>query len=127
MAVDAGVPREKAVRTVDLAPCPDCDGEGVHEIQVRVGQPSTPFCCLGCSGDGVVPAPDGGRDPLPWRHTSGVRAAGPGGEGLPSGGYTYLPRPGYSDHEDRYISTRSPEHAARMARADALAEKGQAR
>lgn len=39
----------------------------------------------------------------------------------PIGGYTYLPRPGYSDHGDRYISTRSPEHAARMARADALA------
>ncbi|WP_122941030.1 hypothetical protein [Brachybacterium sp. EE-P12] len=124
MAVDSGSPREKAVRTADLAPCPDCDGEGVHEIQVRVGQSKTPFGCLGCGGDGEVPAPDGGFDPLPWRHTSGFRSAEPGGIDLPSGGYTYLPRPGYSDYEDRYISTRSPEHASRMARADAFAPKG---
>lgn len=127
MATDADSPREKAARTADPVSCPDCDGEGVHEVQVRVGQFKTPFGCLGCGGDGEIPAPDGGRDPLPWRHTSGLRATEPGGDGLPSGGYTYLPRPGYSDYEDRYISTRSPEHAARMTRADALAEKGQAR
>lgn len=121
MAADDDAPGEKVMRTADPAPCPDCGGEGVHAIQVRVGQFKTPFGCLGCSGDGEVPAPEGGRDPLPWKHTSGLRAAETGGEGLPPGGYTYLPRPGYSDHEDRYISTRSPEHAARMAWADALA------
>lgn len=59
-----------------------------------------------------------GPDPKPWKHTGGERVNDPH---APIGGYTHLPRPRYSDHEDRYISTRSPEHAARMARADALA------
>lgn len=62
-----------------------------------------------------------GPDPTPWRHASGERVSDPSAPNAPIGGYTYLPRPGYSDYGDRYISTRSPEHAARMARADALA------
>lgn len=65
-----------------------------------------------------------GPDPTPWKHVDGERVSDPSAPNAPNapiGGYTYLPRPGYSDHGDRYISTRSPEHAARMARADALA------
>lgn len=49
--------------------------------------------------------------PKPWKHVDGERVS------------DFLPRPGYSDHEDGYISTRSPERAARLARADALAAK----
>lgn len=45
-------------------------------------------------------------DPTPWRHTSGVRVADILAEGAPIGGYTFDPRPGYSDHPLRYISTR---------------------
>lgn len=47
-------------------------------------------------------------DPLPWRHTSGIRVSTPGAEGAPMGGFTYLPRHGYSDHADRYESKRWP-------------------
>lgn len=66
-----------------------------------------------------------GPDPTPWKHVDGERVSDPHAPNAPIGGYTYLPRPEYSDHEDRYISTRSPEHAARMARADALATEAQ--
>jgi hypothetical protein len=45
------------------------------------------------------------NDPLPWRHTSGVRAEGPGAPGAPQGGYTFDPREGYDDFPERYIST----------------------
>lgn len=62
-------------------------------------------------------------DPKPWKHVDGERVSDPSAEGAPQGGYTYLPRRGYSDYEDRYISTRSPEHAARMAQADARAKE----
>lgn len=65
-------------------------------------------------------------DPAAWMHnTSGARVAHPFDQDSPQGGYTYSPRPGYSDHEDRYLSTRSAEHAARMKRADALAAEGE--
>ena len=64
-------------------------------------------------------------DPLPWKHAGGERVSDSSAPNAPIGGYTYLPRPGYSDHENRYTSTRSPEHAARMARADALAVEAQ--
>lgn len=57
-------------------------------------------------------------DPKPWKHVDGERVSNPNASNAPIGGFTYLPRPGYGDHKDRYISTRSPEHAARMARAN---------
>ena len=59
-------------------------------------------------------------DPTPWKHTSGERDSTPKAPNAPIGGYIHLPCPGYSDYEDHYISTRSPEHAARMARTAAL-------
>lgn len=62
-------------------------------------------------------------DPKPWKHVDGERVADPNASNAPIGGYTYLPRPGYSDHEDRYISTRSPEHVARMTQAHARAKE----
>lgn len=46
-------------------------------------------------------------DPAPWRHVDGSRVAHPYADGAPAGGYTYAPRPGYSDYPDRYISTHS--------------------
>lgn len=46
-------------------------------------------------------------DPAPWRHVDGVRVADPYADDAPAGGYTYLPRAGYFDHEDRYVSTRA--------------------
>ena len=63
-------------------------------------------------------------DPTPWKHTNGERVTDPGASNALIGGYTYLPRPGYSDYPDRYISTRSPEHARRMAEAGTRAQKG---
>lgn len=45
-------------------------------------------------------------DPVPWQHVNGDRVADPGGPGTPQGGYTYLPREGYADFADRYVSTR---------------------
>lgn len=51
------------------------------------------------------------RDPQPWRHVDGTRVADPYAKDAPMGGYTYDPRPGYSDYPDRYISTR---HAKRQ-------------
>ncbi|WP_404851101.1 hypothetical protein [Dietzia kunjamensis] len=50
----------------------------------------------------------GKKDPAPWVHTSGQRVADPTGRAAPQGGYTYLPREGYADHPDRYVSTRWP-------------------
>lgn len=47
------------------------------------------------------------NDPAPWVHASGVRVAHPFGPDSPVGGFTYLPREGYADHPDRYVSTRS--------------------
>lgn len=48
----------------------------------------------------------GQNDPTPWRHVGGERVADPYATGSPQGGYTYDPRPGYSDYPDRFISTR---------------------
>ena len=45
-------------------------------------------------------------DPAPWVHVSGVRVADPFNPDGPIGGFTYLPREGYADHPDRYVSTR---------------------
>ena len=47
------------------------------------------------------------NDPLAWVHTSGVRVAVPWTADGPAGGYTYLPRQGYADYPDRYISPRT--------------------
>ena len=47
-----------------------------------------------------------GKDPTPWRHVGGARVADPHGADAPQGGYTFAPRPGYTDFPDRYISTR---------------------
>lgn len=55
-------------------------------------------------------------DPAPWRHVSGVRVADIGAKDAPQGGYTFMPRSGYSDYPNRYISTRSAEHARLMAK-----------
>ena len=46
------------------------------------------------------------NDPTPWVHTSGIRVTDPFEPGGPVGGFTYLPREGYADHSDRYVSTR---------------------
>jgi hypothetical protein len=51
-------------------------------------------------------------DPAPWVHVSGQRVTSPGAKGVPQGGYTFLPRPGYSDYEGRFISTRFGEHSS---------------
>lgn len=49
------------------------------------------------------------RDPAPWVHgRTGARVTDPQAQGTPTGGYTYLPRSGYSDYPDRYVSTRWP-------------------
>ena len=42
----------------DKTTCPDCDGDGATYEQVRVGQPSTPFVCFRCDGDGEVTDPN---------------------------------------------------------------------
>lgn len=47
-------------------------------------------------------------DPTPWVHVSGVRATSPYAPGAPIGGYTFSPRPGYDDYDDRYVSTTAP-------------------
>jgi hypothetical protein len=46
------------------------------------------------------------NDPTPWQHVVGDRVANPHAADAPDGGYTYLPRLGYADHQNRYISTR---------------------
>lgn len=45
-------------------------------------------------------------DPTPWRHASGTRVADPFDPDGPRGGFTFDPRPGYSDYPERFISTR---------------------
>ncbi|WP_158078066.1 hypothetical protein [Rathayibacter sp. VKM Ac-2630] len=47
------------------------------------------------------------KDPAPWRNADGVRVADPWANASPSGGYTFDPREGYSDYEERWISNRS--------------------
>lgn len=66
-----------------------------------------------------------GPDPKLWKCTGGERVSDPTASNAPNGSYAYLSLLGYSNHEDRYIPTRSPEHTARMSRADALAAKTQ--
>ncbi len=55
------------------------------------------------------------NDPAPWVHVDGTRVSDPRGEGSPMGGYTYLPREGYDDYPDRYVSTRFGEHSSYLA------------
>lgn len=59
-------------------------------------------------------------DPNPWRHTSGQRVADPRAADSPAGDYTFKPRHGFSDHGERYVSTRWPDwcHRCRAEGAD---------
>jgi hypothetical protein len=57
-----------------------------------------------------APAAPPGPDPAPWRHVDGARVADPTAPDAPQGGYTFLPREDYSDHPERYVSTRWPNH-----------------
>jgi hypothetical protein len=46
------------------------------------------------------------KDPAAWVNVSGARVADPYDPNGPGGGFTYLPREGYADYPDRYVSTR---------------------
>ena len=48
-------------------------------------------------------------DPTPWRHVGGERVADPAAPGSPTGGYTFAPRHGYSDHGERFNPDRYPD------------------